>query len=376
MVQHLGLASAAILGLASINQVQAAPPPSEACRNWFEQAWSDADSIPKLDTLGFKFRVDKVFIPPEPELQALREAIKGHPDHPARDKLPQYERARSGSPDASVFTVWRRGPAEWRINEDYIGWMPIKFQDECVTGEHAWGLNPRQLTLVDPKRAYPEGHEFNATEPRVMQDMLFLLTGGLHVAKQFKCVPAEFSCSRSTWEVRLIGEHITFTARGRWDAEADRGFVDELKSVAAPGAPSEVGTKYVSDSWSELAELTHWTAANVTEVSPSGVPRRVIRFVELETPPVGGFDALVAKPSPQHPDAIRGDPTFVGVHDFSGASSRMFAKVEDVWKTIPGAAGSSNEERLRDMGWWMLGLVTVGLVSVKVRRMLKAMPGV
>lgn len=368
---HRALVLAFALGALAPTSVLASE--EDRCQKWFDEQWLAADRWPKLDEVGLRFRVEQRYVPPAAEMAALKSSVEGKPDHPDRSRVRRYERAATDNPEASVFTVWRRGPGNWRINEDYIGWMPIPYQDECVTPDRAWGINAQQLTLVSPAKGYPSGHHFDATEPRVLQDLGFLLTGGLHVAKEYKTTPGRVMLKDDRWTVELVGTELTFQAQGTWDPASATGRIEVLLLSKAPNVPKEVGRRYESTGWRVREAFAGLVVADrVTEFRPNGLRDRVFQYVEPVPAPAGGFAALVATPSLDGADPIRGKYTFVGVHDFTEGSPTIVRRVGELWEKAPAQSEpESPEGRLRVIGWSMLGLLGTGLVALRIRRSFK-----
>ncbi|MCW5765746.1 MAG: hypothetical protein KIT68_07205 [Phycisphaeraceae bacterium] len=225
----------AVLLLAAAAHSHADDP---ALRAWFDRRLQiAADGVP---TSGFRFqwRLENLEVPTEAQLNALRQAVQGRPDHPERQTLATYE-WRQKNTQYTDKVLWNLDGV-FRFNETFHWPSKSQFADRATHPSATWLLTEGQITLVDADGPVEPGYDYRASVTRVhMRELRYFFTGGLYAPAGADRSGA-LRLSGDRWSCRFestdaSGVRRVVEASGAWHADAGHGTVDRADMRAATG---------------------------------------------------------------------------------------------------------------------------------------------
>ncbi len=327
------------------------------------------------------------------QLSAMEAEVGGKPDHPKR-MIVEATKRRLTAPDETVLLAFWRAPNHWRIcrtdrflkvdlppapvgnpvNGTYPAdtkWTAPRtgvewYLDCCQGRDYQWKLSPESLAFTTPDAGFPAAQGVEGWWLAFTSHADRHLTGGLAVWAERE--------PRRLGPVNLRGFDwacdvgtTTFQSRysGRWDAAANRGFVEEIRPQ---GDKSPVG-RYVMEKWAvrTIESKEVWCAENVRSYSRDGQLRTLSSLTELDVLSDEVFEQVTQLPDAARADPIRGEVTIRTVDDFGDPEvrrSRTLGQPPVLADTGPRTAGG---ETLRILGWVILGVLGVLLVIIRMR---------
>jgi hypothetical protein len=351
------------------------PPTEGELREWVAAEWKAAREFPPIAGRCIRWRVEWTYVPPEPELIALEDAVRGRPDHPGRADLDRFLRRRAGTPDTWRYGLWAGGPGHWRLNLDTND-PALPYHDVVVTPRHAWGMSGKQLAVVDPRKGYPPGYSYSTDEGAFRDELGFLLFGGLSRWSDLEVVSV--TTSNNGWVLSArAGGSIGLTYSGHWDESLGRNFIDRLGVESREPLPSGFGDRFEFLDWRLDEPLGRWVSGRVNESTATGGLMRVLVFEGASPFDNATLDRLTAVPAIDSVDPERGPVTFRAVHDFRPEEPVVQGRVGDAIVTTPESQLPREQYRrwTRRLGWVATGLMTAGLLTLIVRRRAGALRG-
>lgn len=350
-------------------------PTQQEVQTWFDKEWAEAQKMPALEGFGIRWRQeDHAMLPPQ-ELEALRQAVKGHPEHPRKNELIGYEQKLKSGPIAIPQELYVLGDGKWRYNSTF---EDGSFFDAVVTPERSWTLFPQSLAIYDVKAEMVAGTKQSLRD----QEQIFrgpvgeMLFGGFYQFAHTAAVPGLVVVEGDRWKVDAVQpprpDGRTWFAleyRGRWDAAAGRGFVERATITAHGYMPGAVGSYREFKEWFFDENIGRWIARRVEERTASGELALANVFEKSVAWPAGGFEALTAIPPARGSDPIRGESRFTSMTDF-----RERAIVADpgtpgeIRTSLPAGEFGAESDVLRTAGWLVLGVLVVVFGFVYFRR--------
>ncbi len=341
-------------------------PPSDAFKAWFARMLAAGGDNSSLDGFKIAYRIDMLKVPPPDELEAMRAAVKDHPEHPQRRMLEMYERRLLG-PDSSERILWRMD-GMWRYSSGYPGGR----YNDLVWGDGvAWTLNPNSHGIMDPASAAEHPYGLPGVSSSFGFDCVLMLSGGLGAIPAGSATLAPTMLDTGHWTLRAgksEGEGaFRVEASGRWDERAGWGTVDTATTV--PTTPAG-GDGYIIEpsDWQYEPTLRLAMARRVRLMDGAGRPDRELIVTGTASFDRSEFRRLIALPDPAGVDPVRGKVTYRSVMDLTGSAPAVSWVQEGRLVAETGTSPVLRlEDRLRVLGWILAisALVLIGLVWVR-----------
>lgn len=341
-------------------------------QSWFDREWKESQIFPIFKNCHIAWHRELVYAPPDSEFQQLRDAVKGHPDHPAKHELEAYERHRSGTPTVQPCVLWIQGEGNWRYDTDLVDFG--MYLDTVVTPRHAWRMSNVQLTIVDPRYGYPSSDDYSAQEAVFWPELGLMMYGGMTAGRGGVLQPQLLALDESVWRVRATelsstsGKPVlSLEYSGHWDSNAGRGFVDAVKMELNAAHPASVGTRHLFKDWQYEPTIDRWVARRVEEYRPNGREERRLIFDGVSSDEPRRFAEVIRIPETDHPDPVRGKTTFRSIQDYRDTSGPAVSASNGV--VVHSVAGSAREDTWRRWGGWAAaGSLIVALLAIRLRR--------
>lgn len=355
-----------------------AQPDGPTVQAWFDQAWAEARTFPKLSGIMVSWTTEIHETLPADQMERLRLKVGDHPEHPERPMLEMYERHAAGMPDVQQFRLWAMGTLNWRVSLDFSvpGTAESLYWDKTVTPGHAWMLLPDSLAIIRPADGYPQDKDLPAEERAFLPILGAFLTNGLSSAWLGSLQPSPVKIVGEKWtvEFRLVAAtgDVIFRSEygGRWDDSIARGFTESVRVVSSEGRPDTVGEVHRISGYRMDDVLGDWVATRIEERTADGRLVRVHQFGEAE-PFTGSFAELTAIPSAGGSDPIRGASTFTRIHDYRSGLMTVASGAVEERGPIPGYQPRPNRDWKRTAGWIAAGSLIVGLGGLALRRRMR-----
>lgn len=355
---YLG-AMAAALGLVSGAWGQSTPE-FEA---WFER-------VARLhETLGdpalyAEYTVAMTHVPPAAELEAMRQRVKDHPQHPDRDRLAMYEERALGRA-GEVLRVWYSRRA-MRSSGDPLPGVSGEYTDFGVGGEASWVMTPESLIVAGEGSAKaPAGYQYSSMKPQRGRDLLLLLGGGVAYLSGSgdEWGPATIRDGAWTREGVRGGGADLVRAAGTWDAARGVGRVIRVELIRREEGRDRVLAWYEGEAFEALPELGIEYSRRAREVDGEG--SRTVEVLALRVIGEAEVESRARVPGMSDRDLVRGMVTYRSVRDHrSGQASVVLEDGTTRSEAVAEVEGRMPAERLRRIGWGIaagLGAVLVGV---------------
>lgn len=325
MARVVLVASAALMCFANAAHASAVD-----VKSWLARAWEEAGTLPNFGDANLKWRVQRLYVPPEAQLDAMRRAVTGKPDHPDRMFLMNYERRVRGERDEIGRQLWCRGDGNWRHNADlqivdqFTSQAKPTYIDTTVLPDRHWQLGADTL-LVEPPDISPKSEIGGVTNVRAdfATELGWLFTGGLANARQSKTTLGEVTTNGPKWSVvasnavSAAGKEYRVRFDGRWDQAQSRGFIERGEIVAHQYKPEAVGTAWVLSDWRTDPATGKAIAWKVEKFKPGNIldERYVVDHFSAEAGK--SFEEVTRTPPPEGNDALRGKLAFDSIMDLN-----------------------------------------------------------
>lgn len=362
MASLVGALAALMLGLA-----QPSPSSTQLVQAWLDQVWELASASTDDRGLRVRWRERAVYVPSSERLAEIKARIIGHPQHPERAKLAEYESILAGRPPTAELTLWIVGD-EWRCNLDPIE-PPRPYWDRTVRRQHSWSLSEDTLVRIDPRRDVPAGYEYSSETSGLRGKALAFATGGLSALPIRGVSAPRIVPSGDVWHAEAE------TEGGRVNVQGHRGTAASPPGITQVRFTNQHGqvTVYTSDGWRESPVLQSGVAERVRVHNDWEPGTTDLLLLELDRCEVAELHRVTRMPPVEGDDAVRGRTTFRSVQDFSG-SVPMQSRVSEEQ-----GAGRSEEAqsvqqgyesyaRLRVLGWVVAVSLLVLLIALRVQR--------
>jgi len=149
-------------------------------------AWSASTTPPDLKDLTIRWRLELLFVPEQGELNDLREAVRGHPEHPRAADLAGYEAALRGEPIQMGRHLLMRSAERWRFGRDMT---QTEYLDVIVDGGNRWELTPTVLRILPAEGSTDDGRDPTNDMFIFWPELGRLLNGGFSLWAQTGLVP-------------------------------------------------------------------------------------------------------------------------------------------------------------------------------------------
>jgi len=330
--------------------------------------------MPDLGDGSFSWRLEFWDLPENPraELSKLREQVEGRPDHPGRREIERIEAALAGSPHALKRRLWARDVGHWRLNIDYrLG----GYADTAAAGDTLWQLSHSEL-MIGTEENKPAVETIATQRYSFWPEINRLIFGGLSHGVISGIRPGELTWDGEEWRVPLRfgpADEPSYEAVlvGRWDEGRERGFVERQILLGSAVQPAAVGTEYRYSDWRYVSEMDRWIAGRVEDVSPEGKVLRAYVFESWDPGRDGDFERVLAVPSPDSPDPVRGELTFTRLVDYRrNALREREGAGEQFAETVPlERRGGAWRNWL---GWVSAAGLAAGLIALYLHRRMAA----
>lgn len=311
-------------------------------KTWLAQAWEDAAKLPDFGDANLKWRSQRLYVPPDSQLDTMRRAVAGHPDHPDRVTLMLYDRRLRGDKDETVRQLWCHGDGQWRQSHDVqvnnlsTGQVTSSYADTVVLPDRHWQLSPDQLLVEPPDiSAKSEVGGLVRVRSEFVNELGYIVTGGMTGARQSGTTLGDVVVSGNRWNVIATrtnassGKKYQLKFDGRWDEAQSRGFVERMEIVTNEYKPDVVGTVWTFSDWRVDPTSDRAIAWKVEQFRPGGIPdsRFVVDHFSVE--PGKSFEDVTRTPPVAGVDPVRGKVTFSVVQDLiKGTRTDLTANTE------------------------------------------------
>lgn len=297
-------------------------------RTWLAQAWEEAAKLPNFGDANLKWHAQRLYVPSDAQLETMRRAVAGKPDHPDRASLMLYDRRVRGDKDEAVRQLWCHGDGQWRLSYDFqsnnlsTGEVITSFSDTTVLPDRHWRITPDQLLIEPPDvSARSEIGGLIRSRSDFVLEVGYFANGGMTGAHQSGTALGEVVVNGNRWSViatrtqSQAGKSYQLRFDGRWDEAQSRGFVERMEIVTNDYKPQVVGTAWTFSDWRVDAVSDKAFAWKVEEFRPGGIldSRFVIEHFAVE--PGKSFEEVTRTPEVAGVDPVRGKVTFSTIQD-------------------------------------------------------------
>jgi hypothetical protein len=333
-------------------RAEAANPITELVQQWFNAEWASCDQLPPLGDVAIQWAL----VLPPPDAVRRAEVLREYGTSDVRLET-----------EPVVRTLWIQGVGAWRINFDYSGGL---YSDTVVTPRQAWRMTQDVLLLAQRDGGEPGGAPLASLQQMFGPELALLLYGGLSQAKLGGFQPGAIEVQRHSWTMPLIrpgpdDRIMEVTLRGRWDPEAQRGFVEESRVGRNPARPQSVGEIRRFQDWQHVGDIDRWVASRVVVLAPDGNLARTLEFVGVRTDIP--FAAVIEPPPHDGNDAVRGRVTYRQINDTRERRVTNFGATAGSPSVVRYHEESEREWR-RWLGWLTAIALAVGLAMLGIRR--------
>ncbi|MGE3107637.1 MAG: hypothetical protein AB7G11_09410 [Phycisphaerales bacterium] len=317
-------------------------------------------------------------VPPASELEQMRKSVAGHPNHPDRMRLEQFERRIRGTPDRLQVSVWAGGSGKWRYCRQPISadGSPGPFRDVASNGNVAWCLLPGSATVVSLSKAPPPGRDFASVEPMIQRRLSMFFFGGLGELSALHPTVKSFvlDSQRGSWEARAATEFgSSLKATGTWDPSAGNGSIERVE-LFAPSQPTP--NTVITARGPRLSLTTNNLPAVASEVEILLNGRRATRLVNVHIEEGSPRLAEVIRPpsAGSHVDPIRGEQVIASFADYRTGeqTDTVSAASGTETRTTPLLDVTRGPSYLKYAGWIVGILVLVGTIAWYLARRKRA----
>ena len=343
-------------------------------QNWFAEEVREAAKPLAFSGYSVSWFEDLFNVLGPAEVETLREAVKGHPEHPRRFELEATEKQIRDGKIRLTFRLFADGSGlqeRWRYNRG----EGATFVDSVFTPDDSWQLSAQSIALFDPAvvKVGADSQQAPQAGQRVFRSQIAgMLFGNLDLVTTRGLTPEPPTVSGDRWSIVCRKKYgndaeARYTYEGRWSPADSRGFVESIKYFET--GITQSGTTFTFADWKKNEPLGRWIAQAILRKDASGVRSREIVFNSIDPLPPGGFEAVVALPKLGSTDSVRGvvvANTFVD-----------FAKNKRI---IVDSDGSLSESKITDdviategparwtiVGWLLLGALVLTVVIVRFR---------
>ncbi len=339
-------------------------PSASEVEEWLDSELAFARVEPSIRDLAFKVRYESHLPASAATIERLRREVANKPDHPDRVMIEIADKHTREGPFVSIATIRCRDLATWRVSMDRPGSL-VKYEDVVVTPELAWSMNAQWLTLVDPRRGWPESARLDSWVHEFTNAWDSLVCGGLRRFSSEAFVRGAIAPEADgRWRCRMEGPAgERFQIDGRWSAEAGRGFVTSV-------ILAEDGQRFFAADWKFNQTLGRWVAGRAEFRYADGSINRRYVFESAEKEEPSFFDKAIKPPKDDGVDAIRGDVTFTAVHDYTARDpvGRRRQGEGVVEYPLSDARAGGTGSFLQYAGWLGGAGVVIGLIGWRIIR--------
>lgn len=338
-----------------------------ALTRWLEGELHESREFPQLTNIAIQFRYEMHWPKSPGEIERLRRATQGLPQHPDRMMVDLADRRLREGPMSYEITAHVRGEGHWRISRDLSG---DTYRDVVVAPDYAWSLTPNQLTLIHQEHGWPENQRLDTLESELVNAFAYLFYGGLHAGPDAS--PRVLSADRDglSWHARIDpgdGRPVWRVA-GRWDVDAGRGFVTEVEYNFQQAAEQDLGSLLVVSDWDYVDTIDRYIARRAEFRYADGSLHRAYVWLGAEREEPERFESVFRMPRDDGDDFIRGPLTVTSVADYRSARAVLFGhgpdgRTQAVLREPEGGTGS-----WKSKGWFAAGAVLTALVALRVRK--------
>jgi hypothetical protein len=369
-----------LIGLGLISSAKAQSPTLEEVQRWLDAEWEKAATLPNLGDARLEWETHRVYVPPAAEMNQLRAAVEGRPDHPDRLMLKVYELRASGRPEVFRHILWSQGEGAWRHSKDHdiitdFDRVDRTYTDIVVRKDEHWSLSPKSL-LIEPSDVQPGSPAGGllANRSSLLPQVSWILDGGLRLVRNGLAKPRNLLVTSDKFRFETViisqGEQVVYrmSFSGRWSRDASRGFIERAELTTSGFKPDSRGESYEITGWT-LSEQGIWFAKEIVKRRSDGQveEKHIVRsFGEV---PGQDFAAVTATPSPEGTDPVRGSLTVDSVSDLRAglvvsASTGESMMIPDAFISRP----QSSFSLLRVVGWASSACLLVGFGLLFYRR--------
>nr|MBP9899147.1 hypothetical protein [Gemmatimonadales bacterium] len=128
----------------------ASPPTESEVREWLGSECKSTMSLRDAEGKLFRWHIEYFYVPPTSQIQALREEVRGKPEHPKLKLLEKYEKRLKDGPFLDPIACYYIDSKTWRIVDDLAEVVePGYFMDSAHTASESWVWQPRRLVRMD-----------------------------------------------------------------------------------------------------------------------------------------------------------------------------------------------------------------------------------
>lgn len=335
---------------------------------WFKSEWRAAESVslPRETFLHYS-----LVLPVEgdaSDLAALAKRIEGRPDHPDRRHYEALRRQLEHGPRTVTYRLWYKDARRWRLAADYSEGEVIPYVDVAINGDNAWQMTPRALRLIDPDRP-PESLDPSARLTAAPNHYRAWITWRFGPGP-LDLQPVASRLVGNRWEATVRSSDGSREFRYLGTVQDGRIHPDRIVMVRADDRPGLANAETRFTDWEYSAFADRWIPASITSVSAEHHQEQILH--ELRPLRPGEWEPVVATPTLDGEDPLRGPTTFVSVFDHRPGANHAETINEDgsvVRSPIPETPTTGpRSRRLQTVGWFLAGAIAAWLIFLRLRR--------
>lgn len=365
-------AAACVIAGVTLASNAAAQATDTQVRQWLEHEWHKASAGTMPEGVELSFRHIQLEVPPEKELAALREAVRGRPDHPQRPDLEAFERRLASGGDVTHYQLAYADSGLWRVSRSLEYEPEMPFWDTALRDGLVWGLTEQQFTVVEADRESEANRSYAKRGIETVRSAWGRFAFGNFAFGWFASSTPELVRSEGTrWAARAINEAgVICEWRGRWDEELERGFVESAEFIGRTEGTLTSGSEWTFQDWRYWEDAGVWLAGRVERTSDQR-PYAAFEVLGVSPSTRDAVAELAAMPDLAGEDPLRGKILVSRVNDYRLAESevRWLDPSRELVATAPvQMSDSRGAVVLRWFGWAVLLVLLGAFIWLRSRR--------
>ncbi|MCL4740712.1 MAG: hypothetical protein KJZ54_00755 [Phycisphaerales bacterium] len=336
---------------------------------WFRAEWKAAERLGVPEGHYIEYSILTRVPGDEAELERLAGIIEGKPDHPLRRTHDELKTQIEIGPKTTRYRLWYGGPSRWRLSMTHPLHLPAGYEyaEIAYNGPRTWWMTPKELRLLDARRP-PEGRNpagLISALPHYINDWLAMgfSSGPLGIT------PVSSVVRDGVWEATTTSATGQRVWRYRGRIEGGRIVADNRELIVAEDDPTVVGYR---STWSDplyIDAVGRWAAARVDRYDADGVAYMTTVLHEIRPLTSGELDGLLARPTPDGADPVRGPVTFTSIVDYGSGTAETWQDGERVTVSLPtDASRQPAPPWLKPAGWSLVAIIVGALVWFRLKR--------
>jgi len=336
---------------------------------WFRAEWKAAERLGVPEGHYIEYSILTRVPGDEAELERLAGIIEGKPDHPLRRTHDELKTQIEIGPKTTRYRLWYGGPSRWRLSMTHPLHLPAGYEyaEIAYNGPRTWWMTPKELRLLDARRP-PEGRNpagLISALPHYINDWLAMgfSSGPLGIT------PASSVVRDGVWEATTTSATGQRVWRYSGRVDGDRIYTDVLELIVCEDDPKWLGHRKAWSDWFDANAIGRWAAARVDSIDADGLAYMTTVLHEIRPLKPGELDPLLARPTPNGSDPVRGPVTYTSIVDYGSGTAETWQDGERVTVSLPPDASRQPAPAwLKPAGWSLVAIIVGALVWFRLKK--------